>query len=104
MSTPVYKIEGFGKRIKELREKRGIKQSDLAEMTHIGRSAIGCYEIDRIAPTYVNLIKLAETLNVSTDYLLGYDTDDYLDLSGIDEKQREYIKELYKVFMASASV
>ena len=101
MSTPVYKIEGLGKRIKELREKQGMKQMDLAELTNIGRSSIGSYEIESETPTYVNLIKLAETLNVSTDYLLGYDTDDYLDLSGIDEKQREYINELYNVFMDS---
>ena len=101
MSTPVYKIEGLGKRIKELREKQGMKQMDLAELTNIGRSSIGSYEIESETPSYVNLIKLAETLNVSTDYLLGYDTDDYLDLSGIDEKQREYINELYNVFMDS---
>ncbi len=101
MSTPVYKIEGLGKRIKELREKQGMKQMDLAELTNIGRSSIGSYEIESETPTYVNLIKLAETLNVSTDYLLGYDTEDYLDLSGIDEKQREYINELYNVFMDS---
>lgn len=101
MSTPVNKIEGLGKRIKELREKQGMKQMDLAEMTNIGRSSIGSYEIESETPTYVNLIKLAETLNVSTDYLLGYDTEDYLDLSGIDEKQREYINELYNVFMDS---
>ncbi len=99
MSTPVYKVEGLGKRMKELREKQGIKQEDLARMTHIGRSSIGCYEIDRTAPTYVNLIRLADTLNVSTDYLLGYDADGYLDLSGIDVKQREYIYKLYKMFM-----
>ena len=101
MSTPVYKIEGLGKRIKELREKQGMKQMDLAELTNIGRSSIGSYEIESETPTYVNLIKLAETLNVSTDYLLGYDTEDYLDLSGIDEKQRKYINELYNVFMDS---
>lgn len=101
MSTPGYKIEGLGRRIKELREKQGMKQMDLAELTNIGRSSIGSYEIESETPTYVNLIKLAETLNVSTDYLLGYDTEDYLDLSCIDEKQREYINELYNVFMAS---
>ena len=101
MSTPVYKIEGLGMRIKELREKQGMKQMDLAELTNIGRSSIGSYEIESETPTYVNLIKLAETLNVSTDYLLGYDAEDYLDLSGIDEKQRKYINELYNVFMDS---
>ncbi len=101
MSTPEYKIVGFGKRMKEIREKQGIKQIRLADMTHIGRSSLASYETERESPTYLNLIKLADALNVSTDYLLGYDADDYLDLSGIDDKQREYIKELYKVFLKS---
>ncbi|HCM91822.1 MAG TPA: XRE family transcriptional regulator [Lachnospiraceae bacterium] len=97
MSIAGYRVEGLGKRMKELREKKGIKQEELAKTAHIGRSSIGCYEIGRMAPTYVNLIRLADSLNVSTDYLLGYDADGYLDLSGIDEKQREYIYKLYKV-------
>ena len=102
MSAPVYKIEGMGKRIKESREKKGYKQGDLAEKTGIGRSSIGSYEIDSETPPYANLIKIAQALNVSTDYLLGYETDNYLDLSGMDDSQREHINELYNMFTASA--
>ena len=40
MSAPVYKIEGMGKRIKEIREKQGYKQGDLAERTGIGGSRL----------------------------------------------------------------
>ena len=102
MSAPVYKIEGMGKRIKEIREKQGYKQGDLAERTGIGRSSIGSYEIGNETPPYANLIKIAQALNVSTDYLLGYESDKYLDLSGMDEKQREHIQELYDALIASA--
>ena len=101
MSGPVYKIEGVGKRIKELREKQGYKQLDLAEKTGIGRSSISAYEIELETPTYANLISIAQVLNASTDYLLGYESDRYIDLSGIDEDRKEHIKELYEMFVAA---
>ena len=101
MSAPVYKIEGVGKRIKELREKQGYKQLDLAEKTGIGRSSISAYEIELETPTYANLISIAQVLNASTDYLLGYESDRYIDLSGIDEDRKEHIKELYEMLVGS---
>ncbi len=99
MSAPVYKVEGMGKRIKELREKKGYKQGEVSEMTGIGRSSISSYEIGLETPTYANLIKIAMALNASTDYLLGYEPERYIDLSGIDEIQRNHIEELYNVFL-----
>lgn len=102
MSAPVYKVDGIGQRIRELREKQGYKQGELSDMTGIVRSSISSYEIGREAPTYANLIKIAHVLNASTDYLLGYEPDRYIDLSGIDEKQKEHIKELYNMFAEKA--
>ena len=99
---PNNRIDGLGKRIKGLREANGYRQEDLARLTDIGRSSIGAYEIGSESPTYANLIRIAQVLNVSTDYLLGYENEDYLDLSGIDEKKRESIYELYNMLMASA--
>ncbi len=101
MSAPVYKVDGIGKRIKELREKKGYKQEEVSKMTGISRSSIAAYEVDRETPTYANLIKMAQVLKASTDYLLGYETDKYIDLSGIDEKQREHINDLYNILTAS---
>ena len=102
MSTPVNRVDGLGKRIKELREKQGYRQQDFADLVGIGRSSIAAYEINSQSPPYANLIKIAEALNVSTDYLLGYDIDNYLDLSGIDDEKMASINELYNVLIASA--
>ena len=101
MSAPVYKVDGIGKRIKELREKKGYKQEEVSKMTGISRSSIAAYEVDRETPTYANLIKMAQVLNASTDYLLGYKSDKYIDLSGIDEEQKEHINDLYNMLTAS---
>ena len=97
MSAPVYRIDGIGQRIKEMREAQGYKQGDVARMTGIGRSSISSYEVGLETPPYANLIKIAQVLNASTDYLLGYELDGYIDLTGIDDEKREHIRELYEM-------
>ncbi len=103
MSALEYKVEGLGKRLKELREKKGLKQDELAKKTGIGRSSISLYEVELATPTYTNLIKLAQELDSSTDYLLGYEPERYIDLSGIGDKQKRHIEELYNMFMSAGA-
>ncbi|WMX16438.1 helix-turn-helix transcriptional regulator [Aureispira sp. CCB-E] len=61
----------FGKRLLELRKSRGISQEKLAKMLGTKGPAIGRYERDVALPALETIIKLAEALNVSIDYLLG---------------------------------
>ncbi|WP_025681151.1 helix-turn-helix domain-containing protein [Paenibacillus massiliensis] len=61
----------LGDRIKELRLKRGITQSKLAEILNMGRSNVGHIERGRTMPTSETLEKISLFLNTSTDYLLG---------------------------------
>jgi transcriptional regulator with XRE-family HTH domain len=60
----------LGERIKTLRKEHGWSQGDLAE--HIGSDArqVSRYENGRITPSLDALARLAETLNVSLDYLV----------------------------------
>lgn len=60
----------LGERIKQLRTKRGWKQLELAREVGIDGGQISRYENGRITPSVEVLVKLAESLNVSTDYLL----------------------------------
>ena len=94
MSTPVYKVEGLGQRIRELRSQKGYTQAELAKRVGVGRSTMATYECGKEAPSYAKLIRLARELNVSTDYLLGYDIDTQLDLSGIDGENKENVLRL----------
>ena len=57
-------------RLKELRESRSLSQSDLAELTGIPQTTISNYERGTQV-TAENLIKLAQTLQVTSDYILG---------------------------------
>ena len=58
-------------RIKELRNQKGLLQSDVAE--YIGKSEriVGFYEKGERDPNTDTLIKLSELFDVSIDYILG---------------------------------
>ena len=59
--------------LKELRNAKGITQTDLAKHLGISTSAIGMYEQGRREPDNSTLVKIANFFHVSTDYLLGND-------------------------------
>lgn len=60
-------------RLKQLRTKRGMSQSELGKIIGIAPSTIGMYEQERRIPEVPTLKKLAAFFNVSIDYLLGND-------------------------------
>lgn len=61
----------FNKRLKELRELRGLTQKEMAEMLHIAPTTYRNYENTLREPGFTLLVKIAQVLNTSTDYLLG---------------------------------
>ena len=64
----------FGKRLRELRIMREITQEQLAEKADISRVMIGRYETTDQLPALDTLVRIADALGVSTDYLLGRST------------------------------
>jgi len=70
----------FGKRIVELRKRRGLTQSELAKEMGISRSALSLYEIEKREPDIETLSKLAILFNVPVGYILGNDTQNSHDL------------------------
>ena len=61
----------FGDRLREVRAFRGITQEQLAEMADTSRAMIGRYETTDQLPALDTLVRIADALGVSTDYLLG---------------------------------
>ena len=60
----------MGARIAALRKESGLSQAELAEKLQISASAMGMYEQGRREPSGQMLVSLAQTLGVTTDYLL----------------------------------
>ena len=59
-------------RLKDLRVERGLTLEQLAEHTHLSKSALGSYEADDFKDiSHFALIKLADFYGVTADYILG---------------------------------
>jgi transcriptional regulator with XRE-family HTH domain len=61
----------FSTRLRAAREMRKLSQGDLAEKTGFQPSAISHFETGARSPSFDNLKRLADALNVTTDYLVG---------------------------------
>lgn len=57
-------------RIKELRKKRNITQIRLSIATEVSQETISAYENGRAEPKMDKLVRIADFLNTTTDYLL----------------------------------
>lgn len=62
-------------RLRAAREMRSLSQAELATKTGLPPSSIAHFEGGKRKPSFDNLRKLSEALEVTTDYLLGR-TDD----------------------------
>lgn len=71
----------FNKRLREMRMKRNFTQQKLADSLNIALRTYQCYETGTRTPCYDLLILIADTLDVSLDYLLGRDS--FLETHGV---------------------
>lgn len=61
----------FPERLKMLRDDKGFTQQQLAEVLNITVSSVSHYENGSRQPSIEILIRLADVMNVSVDYLVG---------------------------------
>jgi transcriptional regulator with XRE-family HTH domain len=61
----------FATRLRMVREQKGLSQAELASKTGLQPSAISHFESGRRAPSFDNLARLADALDVTTEYLHG---------------------------------
>lgn len=79
--------ELFPARLKAARELRKITQSELAEKTGLPPTSISHFEAGSRKPSFDNLRRIAENLDVTADYLLGR-VDAPTALAGADKLHR----------------
>lgn len=65
----------FSKRLKMLRLEKQLTQKQLAVLAGTTERVIQNYELDERKPGFDKLISLADSLNVSIDYLVGRSDD-----------------------------
>jgi len=65
------KRTAFGKKLGEIRQKRGLTQKDIAKATNISQRMIAHYETRVEIPPIEKLSKIAQVLKISLDELVG---------------------------------
>ena len=77
----------FGNKLKLLRLQDNMTQEQLAQKLNLTKSVISAYETGLRLPSYDVLIRIAKIFNVSTDYLLGLEHKQEVDLSGLSQEE-----------------
>ena len=84
----------FGNVLKKLRLQEGFTQQDLANKLGITKSVVSYYELQERYPSPEVLVKLASIFHVTTDYLLGLEQNETIDLVGLDDEDIITVKRL----------
>lgn len=86
----------FGEKIKSLRLNQHWTQSQLAQKLGMTKSVVSAYETGLRMPSYEVLVEIARIFKVSTDYLLGVEHHDTIDLSGLTHEEIVALQNLVK--------
>lgn len=86
--------------IKKWRTARGLSQVELAQKLGVSKQSVSNWENDNIQPSIDMLVKIARCLNTGTDFLLGLQTEQSIDVSGLSPTQIAHIQQLVEDFRA----
>ena len=89
-------------RIKALRDSRGWTQAELARRMNMTRNGINSWEQGLSMPSPQSLVDLARLFSVSTDYLLGVEKHNTVNVTGLDEKDVALIAQLAERLRSAA--
>lgn len=84
--------------IKTLREEAGYSQTQLAKKLDVTRSSVNAWEMGLSTPTTHYVVELAKLFHISTDYLLGMESEKHIVLDGYNKSEIELIYNLIKYF------
>ena len=81
-------------RIKTLREARGWTQAELARRLSITRNGVNSWEQGLSMPSPACLVDLAKLFSVSTDYLLGVERLESVNVTGLNKSDIALLAQL----------
>ncbi len=82
----------LSEKIRNLRKMFNISQVSLASSLGVTKQCVSNWENDNILPSIEMLVKIANFFNVSTDYLLGLNSTNVIDVSDLNENEISHIK------------
>jgi len=111
-------MNNLGKRVVELRKKKGFSQSELARQVGISYAQVGRYETKGAQPPAEVLKKIADALDTTVDYLINGDTDEkavstlkdaellqqFRAVEQMDEEDKVTVKKLIDAFITKRKI
>ena len=88
----------FHERVRALRQARNMSQVELAKRLGVTKQSVSNWENDNIQPSIEMLMRIAEVLDVSTDYLLGLNSTRVINVSGLSEEVVAHRSQLVEDF------
>jgi len=84
----------FGNRLRALRQAKGWTQEDLSARLGLTKSVVSAYETSLRYPSYDILIRITSLFNVTSDYLLGIEKKQMLDITGLSPEKEMLLRQL----------
>ena len=102
----------FGERLTIVRKRKRLSQADVGKLIGINGDAYGRYERNEVRPTIEMATKIANSLNISLDYLVGktdFELDDNIvkriqEVSKMSDKDKEHVFSLLDAFIAKTKL
>ncbi len=84
----------LNQRIRLLRLARNMNQVELANRLGVTKQSVSNWENDNIQPSIEMLMKLAAVFSVSTDYMLGIESGEYLNVSDLPKEVVAHLRQI----------
>ena len=75
-----------------------MSQVELANALGVTKQSVSNWENDNIQPSVDMIIRIAKVFSVSTDYLLGLDHSEYIDVNGLPLEIVSHIRQIVDDF------
>jgi transcriptional regulator with XRE-family HTH domain len=109
---------GFPERLRALRKQRNLSQTELAKLVGVHYNHIGRYERGESRPSADTLKRLADELNVSSDYLIEGHSEEaakarfedrellrqFQEVEKLDEEDKVVVKKLLDAFLTKKRI
>ena len=89
-------LHSLNENIKRLRIARGMNQVEFGRLIGVTKQCVSNWENDNVIPSIEMLVKIADAFNVRTDFLLGRDCEEVIDVSGLTESQKGHVALIVK--------
>lgn len=94
----------IAEKIKELRTKQKLTQSEIAKKLGITRSSVNAWEMGISVPSTKYIIELSLLFNVSSDYLLNIPRTSVINIQGLSDREVSAIQEIIECLKKSKQI